>query len=366
VTVTSFDLGACPRVSTRTARALRAALPGIAALPPRWDVELGPLGPTAVRVAAVAPPRPGARASAAAIALPIAAGPDAGRLTIDVAFGARLVDAAIGGPSAVVAPRPLGPAESGVLAALLGGALAPIGVGIGLGQAVAPDGAASMVLTIETRAAAGTVALELANARALARGGRPLPPGAAARLPVLAGVVLAVTRVRASAFMAAGAGDAVVFDGVRADAFGAGAAWPAELAIGPGSDGWALPVLIDAGGTMTVTGRFRPRREEGHMEGNTDGKTEGMTLPARGGAAADADAEATAVLAAAPVEVVAELGRVTLRGDEVLGLAPGAVLALGAGRGAISLRVGGARWAEGEIVDVDGELGVRVTRLVRP
>jgi flagellar motor switch/type III secretory pathway protein FliN len=69
------------------------------------------------------------------------------------------------------------------------------------------------------------------------------------------------------------------------------------------------------------------------------------------------------VLAAASLEVVAELGRVTLRGDELLGLAPGAVLAMGAGRTSISLRVGGEVWAHGEIVDIDGELGVRVTRL---
>jgi flagellar motor switch/type III secretory pathway protein FliN len=30
------------------------------------------------------------------------------------------------------------------------------------------------------------------------------------------------------------------------------------------------------------------------------------------------------------------------------------------------LRAGGEIWAEGELVNVDGELGVRVTRLLRP
>jgi len=73
--------------------------------------------------------------------------------------------------------------------------------------------------------------------------------------------------------------------------------------------------------------------------------------------------DATTVLAAASIEVVAELGRVSLRGDELLGLAPGAVLAMGMGRTGIYLRVSGEVWAEGEIVDIDGELGVRVTRL---
>jgi flagellar motor switch protein FliM len=76
--------------------------------------------------------------------------------------------------------------------------------------------------------------------------------------------------------------------------------------------------------------------------------------------------KASSVLAAAPIEVVAELARLTLRGDEVLGLAPGVVLTVAADRRqAIVLRVGGEIWAEGELVDVDGQLGVRVTRLLR-
>ena len=70
------------------------------------------------------------------------------------------------------------------------------------------------------------------------------------------------------------------------------------------------------------------------------------------------------MLAAAPIEVVAELGRVVLRGEEVAGLGPGAVLALGrVGASPVALRVGGEVWAEGELVSVDGELGVRVTKV---
>jgi flagellar motor switch protein FliM len=72
--------------------------------------------------------------------------------------------------------------------------------------------------------------------------------------------------------------------------------------------------------------------------------------------------DVAAVLAAAPIEVVAEVGRVVLRGAEVAGLGPGAVLALGRAAAApVTLRVGGEVWAEGELCDVDGELGVRVT-----
>jgi flagellar motor switch/type III secretory pathway protein FliN len=51
----------------------------------------------------------------------------------------------------------------------------------------------------------------------------------------------------------------------------------------------------------------------------------------------------------------------------VLGLAPGVVLAPAVDRRrAIVLRAGGEPWAEGELVEVEGELAVRVTRLLRP
>ena len=77
----------------------------------------------------------------------------------------------------------------------------------------------------------------------------------------------------------------------------------------------------------------------------------------------DSNTDPTTVLAEATIEVIAELGRISLRGDELMGLAPGAVLALGAQRGRVSLRVSGEAWADAEIVDVDGELGVRITRV---
>ncbi len=52
-------------------------------------------------------------------------------------------------------------------------------------------------------------------------------------------------------------------------------------------------------------------------------------------------AAAMAVLAEAPLEVVAELGRLVLRGAEVAGLGPGAVLTLGrVGASPVTLRVG--------------------------
>jgi type III secretion system YscQ/HrcQ family protein len=154
-----------------------------------------------------------------------------------------------------------------------------------------------------------------------------------------------VTRLPAAEAAALATGDALVFDGVPAGGYGLAAPWPGTLVIGRRAAGHAAPIRVDAGGGMTLLGGFRRSRQEIDME-----PTETTDL--------------TTVLAAAPIEVVAELGRITLRGDELLGLAPGAVFSLQGGRGAVALRIGGELLAEGEIVDVDGELGVRVLRVV--
>jgi len=65
-----------------------------------------------------------------------------------------------------------------------------------------------------------------------------------------------------------------------------------------------------------------------------------------------------------PVEVVCELGRVTMSARDLLELRPGAVIPVGRPlAGPVDLTVGGRVVARGELVDVEGELGVRVTEL---
>ena len=85
----------------------------------------------------------------------------------------------------------------------------------------------------------------------------------------------------------------------------------------------------------------------------------------RGTDGAGISADGAAVLASAPIEVVAEIGRVPMRGDEVLGLISGVVLSLGERRrDLVTLRVGGRAWARGELVNVDDDLGVRITEIL--
>jgi type III secretion system YscQ/HrcQ family protein len=281
------------------------------------------------------------------VAFAITSGRGAGVLSVDAAWAGRIVDAALGGRRALAPPRALGPAERGVLAGLLAAILDPLALVVALRPppAGAPRDGAAIAFTVETPAGAGVVALALEGPARAAGVDRDRLQRQAARLPIVARVELAVTRLPAGEVAALGSGDAVVFDGLAASAFEASAPWPAALAVGARRGGHAAPIRIDVEGAVTVTGGFRAARQEIDMEptGTTD---------------------ATAVLAAAPIEVVAELGRITLRGDELLGLAPGAVLALPGGRGGVALRVVGELWAEGEIVDVDGELGVRVVRTV--
>ena len=73
---------------------------------------------------------------------------------------------------------------------------------------------------------------------------------------------------------------------------------------------------------------------------------------------------AEAVLAAAPIELIAEIGRLSLPAEDVLALAPGSVLAIGPlNPQLVDLRIGSRLWARGELVDVEGRLGVRLTTI---
>ncbi len=65
-----------------------------------------------------------------------------------------------------------------------------------------------------------------------------------------------------------------------------------------------------------------------------------------------------------PIEVVCEVARIRLAGRELVELAPGAVVPVGRPlSGAVDLTVGGRLFARGELVDVEGEIGVRVIEI---
>ena len=76
--------------------------------------------------------------------------------------------------------------------------------------------------------------------------------------------------------------------------------------------------------------------------------------------------EELARVAEVPVELAIELGRIELRVRELAALAPGRVISarLPVG-GEVALRAGDRTVAVGELVDIEGELGVRVLRVAR-
>jgi len=335
-----LELADFPRVRARQARATRALLGSCARLPENWPVFLPPFGPATVSFAGF----DGGGDRIAGVELPVNFGVARGRVTVETAFAVRLVDAALGGAAVFSAVRPAGPAERGVLAGVLAPVFDRIGGSLHLGSLPPVERRgepAAITLRLETVVASGWLRLIPPVGGLPAGDSVDAWRGRAGRIPATGQIEIAVTRVPASALAGVAVGDAVVFDGASASAFVPDAPWNARFRVGP----HAADVTIAVDGKLLIGSGFSPLPEEENMS------------------ASGSNTDATTVLAAASIEVVAEIGRITVRGDELLGLAPGAVLALGKERARVALRVGGEVWADGEIVDIDGELGVRVTRL---
>jgi type III secretion protein Q len=353
-----FDLRSCPPVRSAEARATRTLAPVLAALPGSWQVDLPPLGVASLTVAGIdvtaRPPD--------AVALAIASRSERGRLSLAQPFAARIVDTALGGRGIFAAVRPLGPAERGVLVALLAPLLDAIGWSPVLAPAPPPVAGPSIAVGVEGAFGVGVLWLDLPAAGYSTFPLSPTSPISleawrrrAASLPVEARLEIAATNLAAAELARLACGDALVFDGIGAGATAADVDWEVGLAIGA----YRAPLRIDPRGALTLVGDFQ-------LTGGPAGPKVGIVKEGTMDVTGPTEM-ATAALAAAPIEIVAELARLTLRGEELLGLAPGVVLTMTTDRRrAVVLRAGGEAWAEGELCDVEGELGVRVTRLLRP
>ncbi len=276
------------------------------------------------------------------------------RLTIDAALARAVVSAALGLRQPLFA-RPLGGTERGVLAALIGQVMRALAgsdrfrVAFNEPSGAGPRPDATVVAAdLDVRAAgvSGLVRVELmADQLDGISGGLH-----SERLADLSlALVTEVSRTTLSAMDVASAapGDAIVFAG--SPALGGGAEdWPVSTRLG------SVCVLarFDAEGGLHVT------QQHAHgVEATVNMSKDRDAAPT---------AAVTAALAGVPVEVVAEVGRLMVRADELAGFLAGAVLPLGIRRtDAVTLRVGDRAWARGELVNVDGELGVRVTELLR-
>jgi type III secretion system YscQ/HrcQ family protein len=340
MTVTSFELATCPLVSGADAAASRRLGRCMAGWPPAWSVDLPLLGKATLMPAAIA-----AGVPSDAIALAVRREGMEGRLSIPAPLASRWVDLALCGAEGFGPARELGRAERGVLIALLAPLLDAIGWSLGLGSPPERDGPA-IALGLSGAAGGGTLWLQIPPSRS---GGCEVSVERAAGLSVVGRPRLASTRLTQAQVGELAVGDAVVFDGVAGTAADA----QADVDLGLWLGRFCAMLRVAPDGRATVLNAWR------HATDMHDVKD--VTMDEGQSAARSADA-----LAEAPIEVVAELGRLTLRAEDVLGLAPGAVLGLRIERTtAVALRIGGQLWAEGELVNVDGELGVRVTRLAR-
>lgn len=280
-------------------------------------------------------------------------------VVVDAQLGPRLGRAALGlGEAELGAPRPLTRAEEGALeflvAALVGDAAQVDGVVgeaalAGLGRALGDGWLAVAQARVTTPVGDGWARLILPDALRL--GTAPLHDleRVRARADRLADAQVSLrlevgrTAVAAADLAGIATGDVILFErfGVR-DARGG----PVTLRLGRGG----FAARLD-GDTLIVLAPYRLNPGAPSMESDPSQKPE----------AASADQ----LLRELPVEVVCELGRVTMSGRELIELRPGAIVP--AGRplaGPVDLTVGGRVVARGELVDVEGEIGVRITQLV--
>jgi type III secretion system YscQ/HrcQ family protein len=301
-----------------------------------------------------------------------------GRILVDRWLALNVVAATLGfgAPKTL---RRLGTGEKGILAGHLAALLTfrggPVVVELAAAGATrtrprditrAPPAAVGLSFHAEAAGAAGPLRVEVPGAW-LTAASWPAPAApaigkVAARLETTARIALAETTLAGAAVAGAGRGDIVVFDGAE---FSRAVAPDARVRVRIGAHDAECELRAD--GAIVFLGTFRPaHRDRAPSSGDAGdverhgGVVEGPTTMSSG---SDPKLD---VLAGAPVEIVAELGRVTLRGDELLGLERGSVLAFGHRPGApVDLVVGGHTWARGELVNVDGELGVRITEVVR-
>lgn len=301
---------------TRAARASGAEIARAAAAS-LARVTGGPVSVQGVPVPGPAAPR----AVAARVAIDLAALPAPAVLEIEPALVVRLVARLAGGDGAPEPASALTPIEATALELLalaaVDGACEVDGIDAALAPRLArgvrePAGALAIELTVDVRGLRGRGRLLVPPAALRALAG-PLDPGASpVRVP--ASVRRGTAALAREELQALAPGDVVLVDGTDG---------PAAL---------VLPGGASARGPLDDDGTF-------HVE----------------------ETQMADRLVELPVTLAVELARVELTLGELARLEPGAALPLALDRrGLVTLRAGERAVARGELVDVDGAVGVRI------
>ena len=276
-------------------------------------------------------PGPSSLGAAALVPIELPALPGAAVLVVECSFAARLAERLAGGPGESWLATALTPAESAVLdlavlAALQGvcslaeveGALSPR---LGL-HASPPKSPLVVELALAADGIAGRAVLALPPAAVRALRARPRLADGLEGVAVAGSLRSGQVRLDASELGQLGCGDVLLLD--------------EPPGPGPGA------VLALAGGA----------RAAGRLSAVGLEVSEVRMV------------ELTETAAEVPLLVEVELARVAVALGDLARLEPGGVLPLPIDRsGRVTLRLGGRELAVGELVDVDGAVGVRVLRL---
>lgn len=289
-------------------------------------------------------------------------------LELEPSLALAIVDRVLGGEgTAGLAPAPLSDLEAGVLAFVAARACASSAVVV-VDVLGSPEGFAAWIgegtvvcLALELRLGArrGPARLWVPE-RTLARlevveGEARIDP-ALGELPVTLAVRVGRASLPAAEIAALEPGDVLL---------------PDDLGCAHGAEGTveaSEAELVSGGGGLAV----RIAREGGqwHVRSVQIARGTRAALVREDGTRMSEEAQNVgtgelAVVAEVPVELSIELGRIELRVSEIAALVPGRVISarIPVG-GPVELRAGGRVVATGELVDVEGELGVRI--LARP
>jgi type III secretion system YscQ/HrcQ family protein len=344
----------------------------------------------------------------AAVTLDLGAAPSAPRVVVELdgRLGACIVDRALGGQAGPSVPPPTGPLGAlgrGVLAYTVARVLAETGaermlrlreVGCGpeavaealgapsggrpppdVDALAAPHALVCWPFDVTVGQDGGTARAWMRRDALVALGARIDPSLGASRdahmrsATVLGAASVTLTidagaaRTTRAELAALCPGDVVLLDTCTIERDPQGRIAGCAVMRSAASAGYASPTLrwvaaLLPGGDLRVTATHPP--EENPM-------TSGRILPPAEAAEAAPEPDADAPLidvSTLPVDLVLELGRVTVPVAQLSALAPGAVLQSGLPLGAqVTLRVGDRAVATGELVQVDGEVGVRILRV---
>lgn len=357
MTATPFDVTALPRLTGADLTAVGRATARFGEREHRRELTVSRFGRLSLTFSHVLP---AVRPDESDSVWRLRRGADNGWLVLGSTSGLRVVCAILGVPSPAVHRR-MGTTERGVLAAAISSVLRGT-LDVAFTGARPSDWSGAGLARIDARVEAATFHepffLDVPPAWIPA----PPPEDLVAQLrsrDVRITLVAELSRTRLSAmeWSRAEPGDAVVFD---ADAIEESEGRPLTVRIVCGHfAGLAHLDPSDPSGKAVLVSDLSIDDARRSGDAASNNPTEKIVM-----ANETSRSHTDTVLASAPIEVVAELGRVDLRADEVATLRAGAVLTLGPRpQDRIALRVGDRLWATGELVNVDGQLGVRLTAL---